>query len=59
VKGHLTPSEAGKIAAAAGVKKLVLTHFYPPCDEEDMISPCRKFFDGEIVLAEDLMRVEI
>ncbi len=59
VKGHLTPSESGKIAAAAGVKKLILTHFYPPCDEEDMISPCRKFFDGEIVLAEDLMKIKI
>ena len=59
VKGHLTPGEAGKIAAEAGVKKLVLTHFYPPCDEEDMITPCRKYFDGEVVLAEDLMSIQI
>lgn len=59
VKGHLTPGEAGRIAAEAGVKKLVLTHFYPPCDEEDMITPCRKYFDGEVVLAEDLMRIQI
>ncbi len=59
VKGHLTPSEAGRIAAAAGVKKMVLTHFYPPCDEEDMITPCRKYFDGEVMLAEDLMSIKI
>lgn len=59
VKGHLTPSEAGRIAAEANVKRLALTHFYPPCDEADMITPCRKYFDGEIVLAEDLMKIKI
>ncbi|HEX9652269.1 MAG TPA: MBL fold metallo-hydrolase [bacterium] len=59
VKGHLIPSETGKIAAEAGVKKLVLTHFYPPCDEEDMVTPCRKYFDGEVMLAEDSKRILI
>jgi len=59
VKGHLTPSEAGKIAALAGTRKLVLTHFYPECDRADIEKECRKTYDGPLVLAEDLMVIEI
>lgn len=59
VKGHLTPSEAGEIASEARVKKLILTHLYPPCDEVDIVTPCAKHFSGEIIIARDLMRVQI
>jgi ribonuclease BN (tRNA processing enzyme) len=59
VKGHLTPSLAGDIATRAGVKKLVLTHFYPECDQTDIELECRKTYDGPLVLAEDLMRIEV
>ena len=59
VKGHLTPSLAGDIATQAGVKKLVLTHFYPECDNADIEHEARKTYDGPLVLAEDLMRIEI
>ena len=59
VKGHLTPSLAGKIAARAGVKKLVLTHFYPECDQVDVAQQCRKTYSGPLVLAEDLMRIGV
>jgi ribonuclease BN (tRNA processing enzyme) len=59
IKGHLTPSLAGDIATRAGVKKLVLTHFYPECDQADIEQQCRKTYDGPLVLAEDLMRIEV
>jgi ribonuclease BN (tRNA processing enzyme) len=59
VTGHLTPSLAGDIAARAGVGKLVLTHFYPECDTVDVAAQCRKTWTGPLVLAEDLMVVEI
>ena len=59
MKGHLTPSLAGDIATRAGVKKLVLTHFYPECDQTDIELECRKNYDGPLVLAKDLMRIEI
>jgi len=59
IKGHLTPSLAGDIATRAGVRKLVLTHFYPECDQTDIELECRKTYDGPLVLAEDLMRIEI
>jgi ribonuclease BN (tRNA processing enzyme) len=59
VKGHLTPSRAGEIAARANVGKLVLTHFYPECDGVDIERECRKTYAGPLILAEDLMEIEI
>jgi ribonuclease BN (tRNA processing enzyme) len=55
VDGHLTPALAGKIAQAANVKQLVLTHFYPACDDADIEKQCRSTYNGPIVLARDLM----
>lgn len=59
VEGHLVPSEAGRIASAANAKRLILTHFYPPCDSADVVTEAAGTFDGEIVRAEDLMVVKI
>ncbi len=59
VKGHLTPSLAGEIASRAGVGKLVLTHFYPECDRADIELECRKTYSGPLVLARDLLRIEV
>jgi ribonuclease BN (tRNA processing enzyme) len=59
VKGHLTPSRAGEIAARANVGKLVLTHFYPECDGVDIERECRKTYAGPLILAQDLMEMEI
>ena len=59
VTGHLTPSLAGEIAEEAGVKKLVLTHFYPECDGADLSGQCRKTYQGPLVLAEDFMEIEV
>lgn len=56
IHGHLTPKLAGQIAQEAKVKHLVLSHFYPECQVVDLIAQCRKFYDGQITLAEDLMR---
>lgn len=53
--GHLIPSQAGAMARDAGVKRLVMIHFYPECDGEDMVSPCAALFPGEVVRARDLM----
>ncbi|AQV02843.2 MBL fold metallo-hydrolase [Desulfococcus multivorans] len=55
---HLTPALAGEIARRAEVKRLMLTHFYPPCEGADIRGECRKSFSGPLLLAEDLMRVD-
>ena len=54
VKGHLTPRLCGKLAQKAACKTLCLTHFYPPCDPEEVRRVCSEEFSGEIILAEDL-----
>ena len=58
-KGHLTPSLAGEIATRANVKQLILTHFYPDCENANIEKECRKTYKGSLVLAEDLMTVEL
>lgn len=59
VQGHLTPTEAGRLAARAGVKNLLLTHFYPPCDDVDVVALAKKEFPGEVIRAEDGLVLEI
>ncbi len=59
VPGHLTPVEAGRLAAQAQVARLVLTHFYPPCDDVDMTAACQQTYSGPIILAEDGLRLEV
>jgi ribonuclease BN (tRNA processing enzyme) len=59
VTGHLTPSLAGEIATRAGVRRLVLTHFYPECDAADIGGQCRRSYSGPLFLAQDLMSFEV
>jgi ribonuclease BN (tRNA processing enzyme) len=59
VEGHLFPSLAGRIARESLCKRLLLTHFYPPCDEQDLAREVAKEFAGEIILAEDLMETAV
>jgi len=62
VNAHTPITEVGKIAAEAGVKTLVLTHFVPSDgpDDKDEIWPkdVRKDFKGPVVLGRDLMEVK-
>ena len=59
LQGHLTPKEAGQMAAQAGAKRLLLTHFYPPCDEVDVAALAQQEFAGEVIRAEDGLVITI
>ncbi len=59
VPGHLTPSLAGEMATRAHVNKLVLTHFYPECDQVDLVAQARRTYQGPLVIAEDLLKIEV
>jgi len=59
VEGHLTPSSAARIASESHCKKLLLYHLYPICDQYNILTQCRQGYQGEVLLAEDLMRVTI
>ena len=58
---HTLPEDVGKIAAQAGVKTLVLTHFVPGDDasitDEQWSADVRKHFKGEIVVGRDLLEI--
>jgi ribonuclease BN (tRNA processing enzyme) len=58
-EGHLTPSLAGRVAQMAGARRLVLTHFYPEVLKTDIVSQCRKTFEGELTLAYDFLQIRI
>ena len=59
VEGHLTPSQAGRIATLANVNRLILIHFYPECLTTDIAAQCRKSYGGELILGSDLLHLHI
>lgn len=59
VEGHLIPAFAAKIANESKCKKLLLTHFYPLCEDYDLQNQCQKIYKGNLLLATDLMKLKI
>jgi ribonuclease BN (tRNA processing enzyme) len=58
---HTSTEDVGRIAAQAGVKTLVLTHFVPGDDptitDEQWTEGVRKNFKGSIIVGKDLMEI--
>lgn len=52
IPGHLTSGEAGAVAAAGGVKQLVLNHLPHFGDHRLLVEQARKKFNGPVELAE-------
>ena len=50
---HLTPEGCGELAARAGTRHLVLTHFYPPVELVDIRAIVAERFAGAVTLAGD------
>ena len=59
ISTHLTPSGAGQFAKDAAIKKLVLTHIYPENDRDDLARKVGSIFEGEVIVAEDFMKIEL
>jgi ribonuclease Z len=59
---HSTVEDAARTAARGGVGTLVLTHLVPapgPADEDGWIERARAHFDGTVVVARDLLSVDV
>jgi ribonuclease BN (tRNA processing enzyme) len=59
VPHHLTPGGVGRLAAAARVRRLVLTHFYPEMDPVAARARCAELYDGPIEAARDGTRIAV
>jgi ribonuclease BN (tRNA processing enzyme) len=62
MESHTTTEDVGRIAAAAGVKVLVLSHFVPgdlDVTDEEWTADVKKNFFGRIIVAKDLMQLAL
>ncbi|MFJ1537860.1 ribonuclease Z [Micromonospora chalcea] len=58
--GHLTAGQAARVAAESGVRTLVLTHFSQRyADPRRFHDEAREHFSGDLVIAEDLLTVQV
>ena len=61
INSHTSAEDCGRVAAAAGVKTLVLSHLVPPDDpaisDQMWIDAARKHFTGTVVVGKDLMEL--
>jgi ribonuclease BN (tRNA processing enzyme) len=57
---HLSPKDVGEMARKAGVKTVVMTHLGPSVrpndDYQRLADEAKKYFSGEVVVANDLMQ---
>ena len=58
---HLTPTRIGEVAQKAGVKHLILSHRMKRTydSEAESLKLIRKNYKGEVIWAEDLMKIEV
>ncbi len=58
---HTSVEDVGRVAEAAGVKTLVLSHLVPPDDlsitDQMWIDGARSTFKGEIIVGRDLLEI--
>lgn len=59
VKGHSSARNAGEMAARAGAKHLVITHYSASADPLDLFSAAREVFGGEITVADDGLQIPL
>jgi ribonuclease BN (tRNA processing enzyme) len=59
LEGHMRPEVSGRIASEANARVLVVAHLYPVCDKYDTEAEVRKSYKGNLLIAEDLLRLEV
>jgi ribonuclease BN (tRNA processing enzyme) len=59
IPSHLTPRQAGAMAAIAQPARLALTHFYPPVEATDIAADVATQYDGVVTLAADGWSIDL
>jgi ribonuclease BN (tRNA processing enzyme) len=63
LESHTTTEDVGRIAAAANVKVLVLSHFvpgdFPDITDDDWMRDVKKNYSGRIIVGKDLMEIAL
>lgn len=57
--GHMGPSQAGRLAAEAEAKALLLSHFYREVDPLKAVTAAGKEFNGRLFAAEDGLSLDL
>jgi ribonuclease BN (tRNA processing enzyme) len=56
---HLSVKEVARLAARAGVAKLIATHFYFEVDDAELKDELERHFGGEVIIGRDGLRAEV
>lgn len=57
--GHMHAEDCGRVAQEAGVKRVILSHFYPIAERYDVKRQAGRKFGGTILMGRDLMTVRL
>ncbi len=57
--GHMTGAQAGALARRAGVRRLLLTHFFPTTDPQESVAAAQKAFGGPVEAVEEGKAYEV
>ncbi len=58
-KGHIGPTAAGRLAAAAGAGALLLSHLYRDVEPDEAVAAASRVFSGPVWAAQDHLRLEL
>jgi ribonuclease BN (tRNA processing enzyme) len=56
---HMTADAVGRVAQAAQVKRVLLTHLYPPAESVDLAAQVQETYKGPVVVAMDGTRMVV
>ena len=57
--GHMHAGDCGRVAREAGVKRLILSHFYPIAERYDVKRQAGRYFKDRILVGRDLMTISV
>jgi ribonuclease BN (tRNA processing enzyme) len=57
--GHLTPTGVARIASEADVGRVILTHISSQAERLDLVSEVARGYAGEVIVAEDGLRLDV